>query len=268
MAYITNTVFNRLVMDIDPESDLNFDIDKLFEGFLESKRLLKLFNSLDLKRLHSIKYLLENDSYENIKVLKFVEPQKDDFRFVNAKGGNLKYHLFKDCQVLTKDFLDYKVPFDINGFTNEHAKKLVDSFRQWFTINKYSELIDKKGIEGNQIVVFHYNTYFSKKYNLPFLRQNFIFKETYSNRGYTRVDDSFSLESFTKTIRELLDQRELICNSLTMQHLAKFDFLPQKTEMEIRQYLSKYYNEKLLSSSFIDNYGYERLLNFWKTHLK
>lgn len=268
MAYITNTVFNRLVMNIDTSSNSDIDINKLFEGILEDKRLLKLFNSLELKRLYNVKYLLENESYEDIKVLKYVEPKKDDYRFVNNRGGNLKYHFFQDCEVLIRDFEDYKIPFKVDKINSNEVKALVEDYRQWFLSNKYSELIDKKGVEGNQIIAFHYNSYFSKKYNLPSIPDSFRFKETHLNRGYRSFDNSFSIEDFTHNLKLLLDEREKLCNSLTMMYLAKFDFLYQKSETESDQYLSRYYNEKSLDSSFIANYGYERLVVFWKNHLE
>ncbi|GLB52782.1 hypothetical protein NBRC110019_18220 [Neptunitalea chrysea] len=262
VAFVTEFTFNKLASDFELE-DFYIHISKQFfiENIYPEPKLYSIFSQINLRKLYVYKFILEN--HDNLKIYKFIEKEKDSKLYVFARGGKQKYHIFRDCKTLNNDFKDYHIPREVK------ENELINEFRAWFEYHNFKEkkLPDR---ELTALVVFRYNTSFSVKHKLPKLNEGYELIENKQNTGQQHVEDKFDFEKFKAQIEELITLRYNMCTSSTLKYLGFYDYCFKKKDKEIIEKM-KSINEahpEVIGENFLDNYGIERLKNFWSQHFQ
>lgn len=252
MAYITQSVYNHIVKKFDV--DVEIDIDFFMKFIFDNAEVYNFFNSYERRKLYISKYLLENESI--LVTLKQVYELPDSKKYVFSKGGKVKYHLFKDCSALNREFLDFIIPPEIS----EGKVQLVDEYRSWFKSQNFKEDFEN-GTLNHEMVILKYNSSFAKKHGLAELNKDYKLIQRIDNTGSREYTFNFNYDSFKQKVDDLILERHYLCCSPTLNYLSKFDYLISHSQSDIEEKVSQILNE-----DFIKNYGFSNLINFWKKH--
>lgn len=262
MAFVTKSVFSKLITYIKLKNDVEFISRPFFEEHIYHKgQLHSFFYQHELKRLYAYKLLLENQ--DSLSYFTFNEKQKDNHRYVFYKGGYLKYHLYHDCEALNSDFKDYHVPSEVQ----ERGEDFVNTYRGWFKTMKFKEKFELEQI-NNFHIVNAYNNLFCKTHNLKELNEKYIIAKEVTQSGKAYVEKDYDVKAFEDKLEEIITYRYSLCQGETMRFLAKMDYLKDRSELEIKAKFKEIQDEypHLFSSEFIENYGISNAQLFWKQH--
>ena len=262
MAFVTEFTFGKLASSFELNHGIDYITKEFFvKNIYSDGRLFGFFNQYNLKRLYNYKFILEN--HEELDAYDFVERLPDTKRYVFDRGGQLKYHLFDNCETLNSVYKDYIIPVEVQD------NDLVEKYRAWFEVNQFKEK-DESGEQIQELVIQKYNNQFASENGLPKLNLSYKLIQTKSNTGNKKVDYSFNLDKFHAKINSLIEYKFDLCCSRTLIYLAYYDYYHNKTHPEIKEKimeLSQKYPETI-GNNFINNYGINNLINFWRIHHK
>jgi len=277
MAYLTKSSFNKLVRKVSISAFIKSKEDFVSQIY-DDGELYYFFNRLDLSELLKRKLLLssENHNESSIKVFQTVKIKIDNKKYIFFKGGKPKYHLYKNCSSLDKDFKDFLIPDEIR------KAELIDELRNWFNQNNFTADTQQ------DLLVFRFNSYFPIKYKEKGIKpiQGFLIEEN-KNSGKTYVADYFDNLNFKQELDVLKSQRKRIYGvalnidkipSSILNVISKFDYLSQKNETdEIVQKLTEVlgrdftdfineYPDDTFENGFFKPKGINRIILYLKKH--
>lgn len=250
MAYLTKSSFSKLVKSVSITAFIKSKEDFMSQIY-EDGELYFVFNKLDLSELLKIKLLLSSEHHKDeIIVFKKAEIKVDEEKYIFFKGGKPKYHLFKDCEGLVRDFKDFFIPKEIKDLG------LSDELRNWFNQNNFT------ADTPQDVLISRYNSYFPIKYKDKGIKpiQGFL-REENNNTGTTFVADYFDNQKMKQKLDVLKNQRKrnygIALNidkipSSILNIISKFDYLSQKNEDEIINRFTEVLGKKF--TDFINQY--------------
>lgn len=279
MAFLTEFSYRQLIERIEIDNIERIDKQFFIKNIFDNEYLFYFFNQFELKRLFKEKVVLSGDK-AYVLVYKEVPQRVDNLNFVLEIKGKVKYHKDNSCKALNRGFKNFFMPEPIVKLESENAEKhkyLVEEIRNWFEINNFT--IDRyiNGEINDNILTTKFNQSFPAKFDIEPISISqsdkgqfkwYIERNTTGNVGTEKV---FDYNQFLITLTDLIKKRDYICNSLTMQNLSKYDFLINRTDVEIEQYILDSINKgylKSVSEVFIKNYGIENLKKFWQKHIE
>ena len=278
MAFLTEYSYGQLIERIEIENIERIDKQFFKTNIFDNDYLFYFFNQFDLKKLFTEKIILsENKTYT--LVFKKVPVRKDNKNYVIAIKGNVKYHKNSECTALNKGFKNFYMPEVVVRLEQKDPEKherLVKDIREWFEKNNYTVSRYELGEINDKILTKDFNSTFPEKYGIESIsisqsdKNQFKWYIEKRSTGTVGTDLSFDYNAFIIRISELLKQREVLCSSRTMKSLARYDFLKNKDDVEISEYISKSIHKGYLidvSDVFIDNYGIDKLKAFWGQHI-
>lgn len=263
MAVLSKYTFGKLTEIIEPISQKEVTKEFFCQNIFNNEFLFHIFNKGDLKRFYVTAFMLKNDL--NIAVLKYVEEEKDDYRWVFQQGGKLRYHIYSDCEGLNANFEDFQIPFDYKSLHN--GVVLVKRYREWFKYHKFREKFSKDNSVINSIVL-EYNNSFAPSNNLQSITKDDILHiglKSKKAKKHSLIEDEFNYNQFEKELNELILYRIDLCASkdYIKNRLSKFDYLFNKSNEVIHSYL-----QDIVDPIFFHNYGYDNLKFFLEQHHK
>lgn len=279
MAYLTEYSYRQLIERVEID---NLDrIDKQFfkTNIFDNDYLFYLFNQFELKRLFKEKVIIsKNKSY--VLTYKEVPQRKDNLNYILEIKGNVKYHKDNSCEALSRGFKNFYMPEVVVRMEHENPEKheqIVEEIRQWFEKNNYTIQRYENGDINDQILTKDFNNTFPIKYDIDPIsisqsdKNQFQWYIEKKSKGNVETKKSFNYDKFIIEISEILNKRDFICNSRTMQNLSKYDFLINRENDEIENYINESLEKgylKNVNEVFIANYGILKLKEFWKKHLE
>lgn len=279
MAYLTNFSFNKLIEMTEVENIDRIDLQFFTTNIYDNQYLFYFFNQFELKKLFRSKIILSNDK-AFVLTYKEVPARIDNYSFILPVKGQVKYHMKLDCEALNRGFKNFFMPEVIVRLKEDEPDKhrnIVDEIRNWFNENNYTvQRYENQEITSLEITK-NFNSYFPKKYDIePImisesdrLENNFQWYISKKSENI-EIELEFNYDRFLDKIIFLIKTRDNLCNSKTMQNLSRYDYLINKTDLEIKETINQRIAEgylKEVSSKFIENYTLDRLKEFWKNHI-
>ena len=279
MAFLTEFSYKQLIERIEVENVQRIDKQFFIKNIFDNEYLFYFFNQFELKRLFKEKILLSGEK-NFVLVHKEVPKRADNLNYVLEIKGKVKYHKDNTCEALNRGFKNFFMPEPIVRLEEhepEKHKKLVEEIRHWFEINNFS--VDRyiSGEINDKILTTQFNLFFPSTFDIETISISqsekgqfnwYIERKTTGNIG---VEKKFDYNDFLTIIIDLLKKREYLCNGATMQNLSRYDFLVNRSDEEIKNYIldsiAKGYL-KNVSDVFIRNYGVDNLKKFWEKHIE
>lgn len=278
MAYLTEYSFNQLIQNVEvPEVDR---IDKYFfkKNIFDNDYLYYFFNQFELKNLFKEKLLVGGNESNFKMVYQEVPKRVDRSNYVLKIEGNVKYHKNNSCKALNYGFKNFFIPEPIAILREDEPdkhEKLVNEIREWFEQNNYTvqRYIDEEINDRSLTLAF--NKKFPTEFEIEPITisaneknqfQWYIEKKSSGNR---EIENSFDNNKFLQEIGNLIYERDELCNSYTMKNLSRYDFLINRENNEIEEYLISAIEKgylKNVEEVFLENYGLPRLKEFWDKH--
>lgn len=277
MAFLTDYSYRQLIERIEIENLERIDQQFFKTNIFDNDYLYYLFNQLDLKKLFAEKIILSRNK-AFVLTHKEVPERKDNQAYVLEIKGNVKYHKDNKCKALNRGFKNFHMPETVVQLAQENSEKhekLVKEIRFWFEKNNYTVYRYETGEIDDKILTTDFNKTFPKKFEIePILisqsdKNQFKWYAERKSKGKVETEISFEYNEFIIKIAELLKRRDFICNSKTMQNLSKYDFLVERDNLYISNYIKERIEKgylKNVSEIFIENYGFKRLKEFWNKH--
>lgn len=258
MAYLTNYTFSKLCREIDIDIEIN---QAVFLNFIyEDVELYRILNQTEIRYLLKFVLLLRDENEFKLKYYQIVPKKQDNKIYVFEKAGFLKYHLSKECPLLTKDFKDFYIPEDIRNIGDD----AISHYRSWFKQNDFAIRFSEGKIDLNTIIM-RYNNEFPKTYGIQRLEENFgLLKEIANSRNHFS-EHYFDSKAFNKRLIELKDGFHIIFSCPVLRTLSKFNSLLNSDENRINEVLSE-----VFSPEFVRNYGISNIKNklLWSKKIK
>ena len=278
MAYLTESSYRQLIERVEIRNVERIDKQFFTTNIFYNEYLFYFFNQFELKRLFKEKIILSGDK-AFVLVYKEVPQRKDNLNYVLEIKGKVKYHKDDKCIALNRGFKNFFMPEPIVRLEREKPEKhknLVEEIRNWFEINNFT--VDRyiNGEINDNILTTEFNQNFPSKFDIEPISVSqsekgqfhwYIERKTTGNIGVEKV---FDYNEFLIKVSDCIKKREYLCNSTTMQNLSRYDFLTNRTDIEIENYiLESILNGYLknVSDIFITNYGIENLKEFWQKHI-
>ncbi len=277
MAFLTHYSYRQLIERIEIENLERIDQQFFKTNIYDNDYLYYLFNQLDLKKLFAEKVVLSGDK-AYVLTHKDVPERKDDSAYILEIKGNIKYHKDNKCQALNRGFKNFYMPETVVQLAKKNPKKhqkIVEEIRYWFEKNNYTVYRYEAGEINDKILTNDFNKTFPEKFDIePILisqsdKNQFHWYIEKKSQGKVSTEISFDHNEFIIKIAELLKKRDFICNSKSMLNLSKYDFLVNRDNLDISNYIKEGIEKgylKNVSEEFIDNYGFKRLKEFWNKH--
>jgi hypothetical protein len=278
MAYLTEFSYRQLIERVEIENGERIDRQFFTTNIFDNEYLFYFFNQFELKRLFKEKIILSGDK-AFVLVYKEVPQRKDNLNYVLEIKGKVKYHKDDNCVALNRGFKNFFMPEPIVRLESENPEKhknLVEEIRHWFEINNFT--VDRyiNGEINDNILTTKFNQNFPSKFDIEPISISqsekgqfnwYIERKTTGNVGIEKV---FDYNEFLIKLTDYIKKREYLCNSTTMQNLSRYDFLINRTDIEIQKYILESIQNgylKNVSDIFIRNYGIENLKEFWQKHI-
>lgn len=207
-AYITKSSFARIA--IKNINDINGEIMDVCRRVYESRDILKYLNHKEIKFIECKRLLLESTEEcieRHIKrankemANKNAKTKKSPYIFVSTTPP--KYHYERACTFLTKDYLNFLIPPEIEV----RGEKEIHNFREFAQTNK--QLL----IDGREDV-------FISRLEMRFKLKNGLSKVTFANTGRQRVglEDSCDV---SHDIDNVLNQIDMIGETETGAYILR-----------------------------------------------
>jgi hypothetical protein len=279
MAFLTDYSYRQLIRRTEIEDLKRIDKQFFKNNIYDNDYLFYMFNQLDLKKLFAEKIILsEEETY--VLTHKEVPERKDNGTYVLEIKGKVKYHKDNQCKALNRGFKNFYMPEPVVKLSQKNSRKhekIVKEIREWFEKNNYTVYRYEAGEINDKILTTDFNKTFPEKYNVDPIsisqsdNNQFQWYIEKKSKGNVETKKSFDHNKFIIEIAELLKKRDFICNSRTLQSLSKYDFLVNRENLDISNYISASIKKgylKNVNKVFIDNYGFKRLKEFWNKHLE
>lgn len=278
MSFLTEYSYRQLIERVQIK-----DVDRIDKQFFKTNifdndYLFYFYNQLELKKLLAEKMLLSGEN-RDVLVYQEVPEREDNLNFVLSIEGNVKYHKNHECKALHKGFKNFFMPEPVvrlEETDNEKHKIVVNEIRNWFKQKNYTVERYENGEIDDQLLTKDFNSMFPDKFEIEEIlisqseKGQFNWYLEKKTKGIKHTEKSFCYETFLDKIIELIKGRDYLCNSKTMQNLSRYDFLVNKDNQSIIEYIDDSIQNgylKEVRSEFIKNFGIERLKDFWKSHL-
>jgi hypothetical protein len=278
MAFLTEYSYRQLINRIQIKDIERIDKDFFKTNIFDNDYLFYFFNQFELKKLLAEKILLSGEK-RNILVYQEVPERVDDLSFVLSIRGNIKYHKDRNCEALYKGFKNFFIPEPIVRLEETNPikhKELVTEIRNWFKLKDYTVERYEKGKINDNVLTKDFNETFPEKFNISKItisqseKGQFNWYVEKKTKGIKKTEKSFEYDLFLNKIIELIKRRDYLCNSKTMQNISRYDFLINKNNQVVIDYIEESIQKgylKDVSTEFIKNYGIENLKKFWTSHL-
>lgn len=115
-VYLTKASFMKLCKSKSEVLIDKGDLHDIFRKYIiDDYRIYKIFTSNEIKKfIAQLYFLKDNPEAESIKVqvrqFNKVSKEEDSYKYIYNKGGAVKYHLYNDCELMKKTYIDYRVP--------------------------------------------------------------------------------------------------------------------------------------------------------------
>jgi hypothetical protein len=264
MPIITNSTFGQLVNSSAGKISREKYVDDLtffLQNVIKNKLLYYIFNFYERKKLFTAKYLLENEKEFINEFYRALEARSDNKTYVYSKGGKYKYHLYENCKSVSSEYIDFIIPDDIRLLGDE----AVNYFRKWFDDrgykNMYLQARNRDAI--NAKIQVAYNSVFPKLFKLNKVNVEYNFIRERTNSGNTKIAPNFDLVLNKNELNNLIEERKkLIGDNLIRMKMANYDFLLNKDDTFISEYLLRKFEHDICSL-----YGLRNIKKFWQKHL-
>jgi len=248
MAYITNAVYNKLINSKGTENvkvppDL---YNEIIYYFGVSEILFQYeFSMLGEHIKMFLSTITENDS------VPYLPPKEDMFFYVFEKKGAYKYHLFENCIYLNNDFNNFIIPEEIRYKGTE----FVNLYREWFMDNEF-DIVNDDDKEIVSKITFKYNNSFAVLHKLPKLNENYKLIVRLKNSIYQTSKKYYSLAKVQSNINKFITDYKKQFGNRTISNLVEISCYEKASKEIIERKVSE-----LTSDVFIQNYGYDKLMN-------
>lgn len=207
-AYITESSFSRIAMK--NIRDINGEIMDVCRRVYESRNILKYLNHKEIKFIECKRLLLESTEEcierhiqraEEEMEIKKAKTKDSPYVFISTTPP--KYHYEKSCDFLSKDYLNFLIPLEIEARGAEATHK----FREFAHANK--QLL----LDGKEYVFIH-------RLKMQFHLTNDISKVTFTNTGVRSLalEDGYDV---THEIDNVLNQIDMIGETETGSDILK-----------------------------------------------
>lgn len=257
MAFMTNYTYGKLCRTVNLNTEVNLELF-LAEVF-DDKVIFHILNKLEREYLFKFKNILEDEEKYLAQYFVEVEEREDTETYVFEQGGKAKYHLFEECNSLSKDFLDFPIPDEIQKLGSD----AVAEYRDWFKSNNFREKFLQKILDGPAII-YRYNQKYPEKYEIPHLNENFKLITIIPNSQFTREEEDFDYDQFLIELIQLKDEYFHFFNGKADRLISKFDYLVNKSENEIEEKI----NELFEHPDFFKNQGLSRIMDKFRKSRK
>lgn len=241
MAFLTDYSYRQLIERIKIESIDRIDKQFFKTNIYDNDYLFYFFNQFDLKKLFAEKIILSKNKAFTL-VYKEVPKRVDNQTYVLEIKGNVKYHKDNQCDALNRGFKNFHMPEPILYLKDDGSgkrDKIIEDIRQWFKINNYTVKRYEAGEINDRILTADFNDLFPKKYGIEPIpvsqsdKGQFRWYVEKKSKGNIETQKSFNRDEFLISIVELIEKRDFICNSRTMQNLSRYDFLVIREDKDI-----------------------------------
>lgn len=253
MAYLTKYNLGQLCQKL--KINVEITLEMFLKHIYNDTEMYTLLNKRELEYLFKYKMLLDDEEKFVVEYYSEVPEKEDTKNFVFNKGGKMKYHLSSECKLITKDYLDFKIPEEIKDIGNE----AIEEYRSWFNSNGFGDKFRNKTIDKSAIA-FAFNLKYPAKYNISPIEDNSnILVIEQPNSTSERIEQSYDFEQIKKELELLKNQWQTAFPCRITRIIAKFKHLLNQTDEEINEKISN-----LFSSVFIKNYGLDKLKQKFK----
>lgn len=175
-VYITESNFSKIAMK--NLHDINGDIAQVCRSVYESRNISTYLNHREIKFIECKRLLLENTEECIQRHIKRIEAEKKTKSqsvkyspYVFVSNTPPKYHFERECNFLSKDYLNFLVPPEIEA----RGESEIQKFREFANANKQLVL-------DNKVYVF------IQRLTTQFRLQNDVSKVTFTNTGVRALD--------------------------------------------------------------------------------
>ncbi|TRX01348.1 hypothetical protein [Flavobacterium gawalongense] len=254
MAFVTNYTYKKLCSTLNIKDEITMDL--FLQHIYNNPKVFYFFNKLEIRYLFNVKNILQNENEYGVKHFQKIPAKQDTYSYVFENLGKLSFHLYSDCELLKKDFINFNIPQEIK----ELGSDSVSAYREWFKENNFKTRFENGEIDQTAII-FRYNSYFPNRFGISKLNENYELIRLFDNSGTIESEESFDINNFNESISHLIKTRENMLQCEVHRKLANLDFLSNKNESVIRKSINEHFSE-----NFMTNFGYENLLLFWKKY--
>ena len=248
MAYITNAVYNKLINSKGTE---NIQVPPdLYNEIIYYFGVSEVLSQYEFSMLgeHIKMFLSTNTKNDSVP---YLPPKEDMFFYVFEKRGAYKYHLFENCIYLNNDFNNFIVPEEIRYKGTE----FVNLYREWFMDNKF-DIVNGDDKEIVSKITFKYNNSFAVSHKLPKLNENYKLIVRLKNSTYETSKTYYSLAKVQSNINKFITDYKKQFGNRTISNLMEISYYERASKEIIERKVSE-----LTSDVFIQNYGYDKLMN-------
>jgi hypothetical protein len=173
--------------------------------------------------------LLKDEVQFETKYYKYVPEEPDTEELVFTEGGKIKYHLSPDCTFISKDFLDFIIPEEIQKL----GSKAVWEYRDWFKGRKFKEKYTIGEIRTT-FINREFNRKYCEKYGIKPIDENSgILVLDKKNTNVKTIDYSFDMITFKKELTQLLNDYADKFRVSEAQRVAKHSYLFKESDAVI-----------------------------------
>lgn len=278
MAYLTEYSFRQLINQVDIKETDRINRAFFKTNIFDNDYLFYFFNQFELKYLFKKKLFYSGAASESQLVYQKVPKRSDNSNYILKIEGKVKYHKDNLCKALNYGFKNFFIPEPIARLREKQPERhefLVEEIRKWFETNNYSVSRYLNDEINDKTLTKAFNSKFPEEYEVdPIIissteKGQFEWYIEKKSSGNIELEESFDNNFFLSKVSELIKKREYICNSNTMKNLSKYDFLINRTDSQIRDYIINAIRMEYLrevEEVFIENYGLEKLKDFWNKH--
>lgn len=262
MAVLTKHTLDRLCRDLDV--DFKELTEEEFEkSIFKNTQVFYILNSKQNAFLYVYASILKDIKSFSTEYFENVPARSDDLIYVNENSGKYKYHLSTSCPFLTNDFEDFKIPRVIRDI----GKDAIFEFRNWFAVNEFNERYSNKLISIEEILNEINNKYCSL-YNInPIGIEEGIYQRI-PNTGSGLIDGEFNFDLYLIKLNNIIKQIDEEFNGHDWRKFSKYDWLVNKTNSEIEEFINQRYSDIDLIERFGINKIKEKLATARKLKLE
>jgi hypothetical protein len=227
MAYMTEASFMKLISELSIKVEITEELFKT--EIYPSGQLYHILNDLERKELFNYAMLLKDEVQFETKYYKYVPEEPDTEELVFTEGGKIKYHLSPDCTFISKDFLDFIIPEEIQNL----GAKAVWEYRDWFKGRKFKEKYTTGEIRTT-FINREFNRKYCEKYGIKPIDENSgILVLDKKNTNVKTIDYSFDVITFKKELTQLLNDYADKFRVSEAQRVAKHSYLFKESDAVI-----------------------------------
>ncbi len=257
MAYLTRYNCSKLCRTLDINTDI--DLEFFTTHIHNNPKIYYILNKLEREYLFKQKAILKDEKQFQLTYFEKVPENEDTFNYVFESTGKVKYHLYEDCSLLNKNFLNFQVPKEVKDL----GEKEVINFRNWFIANDFEMLFKTKDKEqAKKILNNRYNAkYSTQPYNFKQLDENsnILVINVESKKMKDISNNNFDVKKFESELDECIKQWYNAFQCPISRKISKFKYLLKRDNLELKSKI-----DEVFTDGFTDNYGIKNLRDKFK----